>query len=131
MTRSRAAGTPPALAAAALVRGRLMELLAGHLLPAAECDNAFVAGVFSLLDVLLDLPLDRALQPLALPQPVADALLRRTGVLAPFLELTQACEHGDGDAFARAAAQLHLSSHDINWAHLQALAWAEELAAAW
>lgn len=131
MTRTRAAWTPPALATAALVRGRLMELLAAELLPQQDCDNAFVTGVFSLVDRLLDMPLAEALAPLALPTPVADALLRRRGLLVPFLALTEACESGDEAAFAAAADELQLSSHQINWAHLQALAWAEELAAAW
>lgn len=131
MTRARAGGTAPAAASAAMVRGRLMELLAAELLPPQDCDNAFVTGVFSLLDVLLDLPLPRALDAIALPQSVADALLHRRGLYAPFLALTEACESGDEDAFAQAAQTLHLTSHQVNWAHLQALAWAEELAAAW
>jgi hypothetical protein len=56
-----------------------------------------------------------------------DALLRRTGVFAPFLDLTIACESGDEVAFANAAEALHLSNRQVNWAHLQALTWAESL----
>jgi EAL and modified HD-GYP domain-containing signal transduction protein len=63
----------------------------------------------------------------SLPANVTDALLHRTGPLAPFLELTEACETGDDAAFARAATTLGLGSAQINWAHLQALAWAETL----
>jgi EAL and modified HD-GYP domain-containing signal transduction protein len=48
MTTSRAPGVPSAVANMAVVRGRLMELLAAELLPPEECDNAFVTGVFSL-----------------------------------------------------------------------------------
>lgn len=131
LATARAAGTAPAVASAAMVRGRLMELLAAELLPPAECDNAFVTGVFSLLDVLLDMPLAHALDAVALPEPVADALLRQRGLLAPFLKLTIACESSDDTAFAEAAHALHLDSHVINWSHLQALAWAEELASTW
>ena len=131
LTVSRVAGTAPAVASAAMVRGRLMELLAAELLSASDCDNAFVVGLFSLLDVMLDMPLADALESIALPEDVADALLRREGLLVPFLALTQACESGDEASFATAAEQLQLSNHQINWAHLQALAWAEELAAAW
>ena len=54
-------------------------------------------------------------------------LLRRTGVFAPFLDLTIACESGDEAAFAKAADALHLSNRQVNWAHLQALTWAESL----
>ena len=131
LTMARGSGGAPAVATTAMVRGRLMELLAAELLAPQDCDNAFVTGVFSLLDAMLDMPMARALESLALPQPVADALLRREGMLAPFLALTEACESGDDAAFAEAADQLQLSSHQVNWAHLQALAWAEELAQGW
>ena len=35
----------------------------------------------------------------------------------------------DDAAFARAAEALHLSNRQVNWAHLQALTWAESLSA--
>ena len=127
LTTSRAGGTPPAVGTTAVVRGRLMELLAAELLPPEECDNAFVVGVFSLLDTMLGMPLEKALESVALPQPVLDALLHGTGVFAPFLELTKACESGDEAAFARNTEALHLSNRQVNWAHLQALAWADGL----
>ena len=127
LTTSRAGGTPPAVGSTAVVRGRLMELLAAELLPPEECDNAFVVGVFSLLDTMLGMPLEDALASVALPQPVLDALLHGTGVFAPFLALTLACESSDDLAFAHNAEALHLSNRQVNWAHLQALSWAENL----
>lgn len=131
MAQARAPGAAPALAPVALTRGRLMELLARELLSPQDCDNAFVTGVFSLLDALLDMPMADALGSLALPEPVADALLRGQGLLAPFLVLTIACENHDDAAFARAAEELHLTGAQINWAHLQALAWADEVSTGW
>lgn len=127
MTTSRAGGSIPAVGQTAVVRGRLMELLASEMLPPDETDNAFVVGVFSLLDVMLGMPMDKALSSIALPQPALDALLEKKGVFAPFLELVLACENGDEEAFARTSEALHLSNHQVNWAHLQALAWADNL----
>lgn len=127
MTTSGSGGPPPAVGHDAVVRGRLMELLAAELLSPEECDNAFIVGLFSLLDAMLGVPLDKALQTVALPAPVVDALLRRQGVYAPFLELTEACESGNEDSFARVATALQLSSRQVNMAHLQALAWADGL----
>ncbi len=127
LTLAQAGAAPPAVGLMAIVRGRLMELLAAELLPPEECDNAFVTGVFSLLDSMLGIPLERAIGALTLPEPVGNALLRRTGALAPILELTIACEAADDVNFARLANELVLSNHQINWAHLQALAWAESM----
>ncbi len=76
---------------------------------------------------MLGIPLDKALESISLPETVLDALLHHTGVLAPFLELTKACESANDEVFARTATALRLTSQQVNWAHLQALAWAETL----
>jgi EAL and modified HD-GYP domain-containing signal transduction protein len=130
MTTSQASGGSPAVGQAAIVRGRLMELLAAELLPPEECDNAFVVGIFSLLDTMVGLPLKQVLDSISLPQTVTDALLNGTGLLAPFLKLTLACENVDDAAFAEYTNALQLTDHQVNWAHLQALAWAESLTTA-
>jgi c-di-GMP-related signal transduction protein len=130
LTTSRNSGSAPAIGSTAVVRGRLMELLASELLSPEECDNAFVVGVFSLLDAMLGIPLEKALESVALPQTVVDALLHGTGVYAPFLALTKACESGDEAAFALNTELLQLSGRQVNMAHLEALAWAENLEAA-
>lgn len=127
LTMSRAGGVPPAVGMTAIVRGRLMELLAAELLPPEECDNAFVTGVFSLLDTMLGIPMEKAVTAVSLPESITDALLHNKGPLAPFLQLTIACEAADDAAFARLAESLTLTNHQVNWAHLQALAWAETL----
>lgn len=85
--------------------------------------------MFSLLDAMLGIPLEEALESVALPEPVLDALLNHKGVFAPFLALTKACESGDDAAFAYNTELLHLSNHQVNMAHLQALAWADSLGA--
>jgi EAL and modified HD-GYP domain-containing signal transduction protein len=127
MTTSNVSGCAPAVGHAAIVRGRLMELLAAELLEPEECDNAFVVGIFSLLDTMVGLPLDKVLESISLPENVTEALLHRTGPLAPFLKLTLACEDVDDLAFAENAVALQLTGHQVNWAHLQALAWAEQI----
>lgn len=127
LTSSKAGETPPAVGTTAVVRGRLMELLAIELLPIEQSDDAFVVGIFSLLDTMLGISMADAMAILTLPEDVTLALLHDTGPFAPLLALTIACETGDDAAFAKAAQGLNLSNNQINWAHLQALAWAETL----
>lgn len=127
LTLSREGGVPPAVGQMAIVRGRLMELLAAELLPPDERDNAFVTGVFSLLDTMLGIPMEKALGAVSLPDAITDALLHQKGPMAPILALTVACETVDDANFARLAHELTLTNHQINWAHLQALAWAETM----
>ncbi|KQP22594.1 EAL and HDOD domain-containing protein [Pseudorhodoferax sp. Leaf267] len=127
LTASRAGGAPPVVGSTAVVRGRLMELLAAESMGPEECDSAFVVGVFSLLDAMLGIPMDRAVELLSLPRPIVDALLHGTGPFGELLALARSCEAGDDPNFRRAAASLHLSDRQINLAHLDALAWADAL----
>ncbi|QNP60846.1 EAL and HDOD domain-containing protein [Paenacidovorax monticola] len=127
LTASRSGGVPSSVGQTAVVRGRLMELLALESMSQEEADQAFVAGIFSMLDVMLGMPMESALGLLSVPEPVAAALLRREGVLGELIALAEACESSDDAVFDRAAATLHLSSQQINWAHLQALAWADHV----
>lgn len=127
LTVSRAGGTPSSVGHTAVVRGRLMELLALESVPSEEADQAFVVGIFSMLDTMLSMPMESALGLLHVPPPVAAALLRREGFLGELLQLAEACESSDDAVFDRAASVLHLSSQQINMAHLQALAWADHV----
>ncbi|SDM19418.1 EAL and modified HD-GYP domain-containing signal transduction protein [Oryzisolibacter propanilivorax] len=125
LTAVRNSSTPPALGQTAVVRARLMELLARQLQAPEDGDEAFVIGLFSMLDQMLGLPLAEAVALLNLPLPVTDALLLRQGPLGRLLALAEACEHGDAEAFNRLAASLALDQARVNAAHLQALAWAD------
>ena len=128
MTTANATDAPPAVGATAVVRGRLMELLAQLAIPTEDTDNAFVVGIFSLLDTMLGIPMEQALQGISLPVAVCDVLLQRRGSLLPLLELTLACERADGAQLLRNAQLLGLGLRQISAAHLQAMAWAETLA---
>ena len=129
LTATKPGGAPAAVGGTAVVRGRLMELLAieSGALSADECDSAFVVGVFSLLDAMLGITMEDAMHAISLPNSVVEVLLHKKGVYAPLLELTMACESGNEEVFARVATELKLSNRQVNWSHLQALAWAETL----
>lgn len=132
LTTSRSGGTPAAAGQAAVVRGRMMELLAVQSGQTADVANqAFMVGLFSLLDTLLDMPLASALELMDLPAASQAALLRHEGVLGGLLALVQTFEGGGGGgggglgAAAQAAcAAQHLNCQQLGAAHTQALIWA-------
>ena len=129
LTASRHSGVPSSVGQTAVVRGRLMELLAQESMGAEQADEAFVTGIFSLLDVMLGISMQDAINLLAVPDAVAADLLQRSGPLGELLSLAEACESSNDAMFDRAAATLHLTSPQINMAHLQALAWADHVSA--
>lgn len=109
-----------------LVRGRLAELLGREHVPAADRDGLFIVGVFSMLDALMNAPMETVLQQFKLSPQVSDALLRREGIYAPFLELAIACEEFDQERIEKLAAACKLDADKVNLAHIKALIWAEE-----
>jgi c-di-GMP-related signal transduction protein len=117
-------GYSPVLMDTAVVRGRLTELLGLSKLPKGEGENLFVAGMFSLLDRLLGLPMQQVLETIPLPAEVVRALLRREGVYGPYLALAEACELSS-NLVGALAGSLDLSPLEVNKAHLSALAWAQ------
>jgi EAL and modified HD-GYP domain-containing signal transduction protein len=125
LTASRGSGGAAVIGQTAVVRGRMMELMGAGSLTPEECDHAFVAGIFSLLDDMLSVTMGEALNLLTLPQPVTDAILHGTGVLGRMLALARAAEASDDAAFASIAIELGYDSHHINMAHLEALVWAD------
>jgi EAL and modified HD-GYP domain-containing signal transduction protein len=119
--------TPPALMKTAITRGRLTELLGQDLVDRSERDNLFIVGIFSLLDAMLEMPMDEVLEKLTLPENIADALIRREGIYGPFLALAEACESADIGRITELATALTIEPAKVNEAHLKALAWVEEL----
>ncbi|MBU2289445.1 MAG: HDOD domain-containing protein, partial [Gammaproteobacteria bacterium] len=88
----------PAAGTLAIVRGRMMELLAAKSLQPAEVDLAFITGMFSMLDTLLCVPMAQALAMVELPASVADAILRGDGPFARYLAMARICESADEGA---------------------------------
>lgn len=67
----------------ALVRGRVAEQLAGRALFAKARDEIFVAGLFSLLDLVMHMPMEQVLKQISLPAEITEAILANKGPSRP------------------------------------------------
>ncbi|MDP2831814.1 MAG: EAL domain-containing protein [Pseudomonadota bacterium] len=119
--------TAPTLARTAITRGRLCELLGKQSLPRNDQDNLFIVGVFSLLPALLEITMEQLLERVVIPESFADALLQRSGLYGPFLALAEAVESGEPQRLEDLGTSLMLTPDRVNEAHMQALAWVEQL----
>jgi EAL and modified HD-GYP domain-containing signal transduction protein len=89
-------GKPQELTILAMMRAKLCELLArahGESRP----EKYFMIGLFSVLDALLDAPMEKVLLHLPLAAEASDALLFRSGTLGSFLQCVIAHERGQWD----------------------------------
>ncbi|RZI42116.1 HDOD domain-containing protein [Herbaspirillum sp. HC18] len=119
-------GYSPVLMQTAVIRGRFAELLGSTFLPKNEAENLFVAGMFSLLDKLLGVPMEDVLEKIQLSESVTQALLSREGIYGPFLALAEACEL-NSPKLESMAVSLCISAKQVNQAQMSALAWAQTL----
>lgn len=117
----------PALMQTAIARGRFMEEIGAGFFDAAEHDNLFITGAFSLLHTLLGTSIQTLLEEMNLPPRVSEALLYGQGDFAPFLHLAQCCESFDPKALQAAVDQLHLGCEQVNRAQLVGLGFADSL----
>ncbi|PKO25458.1 MAG: diguanylate phosphodiesterase [Betaproteobacteria bacterium HGW-Betaproteobacteria-8] len=119
--------TSPALMKTSVSRGRLTELLGSGYFDKHGLDNLFIVGVFSMLDIILEMPMDKVLEKVQLPDSITEALLTREGVYGPFLQLAEACEAADHERIIALANLLQLDPNSVNDCHIAALSWVEEL----
>ena len=115
----------------ALVRARLMELLAAQVQPRLPGDALFLTGLLSCLDRLLRKPLPEALAGIALSPEVRQALLERQGPYLALLALAEAGTAFDLEQLAQSAAACQLAPDSVNRALLAATAWASEVSEDW
>ncbi len=105
---------PSELMITALMRARFCELVVAKGKNAHP--GAFTVGLFSLLDAMMDRPLDESFKELHLADEIEAALLRGEGELGRSLSIARAYEHFDWDQIVRLAPnQSDLSSHLSDW----------------
>ncbi|WP_025916158.1 EAL and HDOD domain-containing protein [Herminiimonas sp. CN] len=126
LATSTTTGFSPVLLEAAIVRGRLAEMLGQKVMPKSDAETLFVVGMFSLLDRLLCIPMEEVLAKIQVSRAVSDAILSRTGIYGSFLALAEACEL-NATLVAALASPHHFTAEDINNSHLSALAWVKNL----
>ncbi len=73
------------------------------------------------------MPMSEVLDNMLLPEEVREALLERRGLFGTVLQLIEACEDPQMTQVQALSEQLGLSANEINQAHVNALAWVEEL----
>jgi EAL and modified HD-GYP domain-containing signal transduction protein len=82
--------------------------------------------MFSMLDVLMQMPMEEIVVRMALGHDVRNALLRREGPLAPTLGLAVAYDSADWNEARAAADAVGVPLDQIAVLYADALAWARE-----
>jgi EAL and modified HD-GYP domain-containing signal transduction protein len=124
-------GRPAELTAQVLLRGRFCETIAGALGLSADADP-FLVGMFSLIDAILQRPLEGILNDLNIGQNVRAALLEppsESNLLGHVLQIVRAYETGNWGLAAAAVNAFGAPVSKINSCYLESVTWVDTMMA--
>lgn len=117
---------PKELTRIAIIRARFCELIAKKILP-AQCEAAFIVGLFSLLDAMLDKPLAEVIANLSLADDVVLALTaEKPNLLQYILHTVKAYETGSWFKTKKAAEMINVNDDALADIYQNALLWANK-----
>ncbi|ESP94428.1 MULTISPECIES: EAL and HDOD domain-containing protein [Pseudoalteromonas] len=124
MTAHVAETKPTELTRLSIVRSRFCELLSRQVAPSLT-SMSFLTGLFSLLDAILDKPMDVVVERLPFPELLRDALVGEPNTLFYILNIVKAYESGSWWAMQEACTMLNISDENLPEFHAQAVSWAD------
>ncbi len=110
-------------------RARLMELLAKKIETYQPnfSDQAFMVGMLSLADVVMQCSLEEVFQEIGLSEELQQAILEHEGTFGQLLHLAKVVEAGDFDAAEQEISKLGISSDDLLEIQLETMSWSNDL----
>ncbi|MBX7119486.1 MAG: HDOD domain-containing protein [Gemmatimonadaceae bacterium] len=113
----------------ALERARFAELVA-EATDRRRAPSAFFAGLLSLLDAVLGVPMDEIIAMVSVTDEVQLALLDRLGPLAPPILIAEASELALWESAAKQAEEIGLSTEKLGQIGIEAARWARSIRSA-
>ena len=99
-----------------------MALIGGY---REHSESLFLLGLFSLLEAMLDRPMDAIVAHLPLEDDIKDALCGRTNRYTPWIKLARAIEDSDWTAVGHWAQELKLPPGSVSESYRESFTWAD------
>jgi c-di-GMP-related signal transduction protein len=118
---------PLELTKLSIVRAKYAELIADSLKREELSEQAYMVGLFSVIDAMLDMPMAEALDGLSLSSSISDALIYNKGSLALIFNLVLAYEQGNWELVDNIIDAIHLDEKHLYDLYKAAIDWAGEV----
>jgi EAL and modified HD-GYP domain-containing signal transduction protein len=115
---------PPALVSLAAVRARFCEFLAHELGNKADADSAFLCGLMSLIDAVMNEPIETIFLKLPIDRAIKDAIKGDESEIGTILKLAVAYENGEWRQVEEHARQLNIEELTLGSNYRNAIYWA-------
>ena len=127
VTKELCADKPNEITRFSLLRAKFAENLAPVFNQAMQAQELFLMGLFSTIDIMLDKPLEEALDMVQVSKNIRDALLNHDGLLYPVLHFMLEYENAAWTEVFRILVVEDIDMDDTYRAYLDALKWYREL----
>jgi EAL and modified HD-GYP domain-containing signal transduction protein len=119
-------GKPSELINAAMTRAKFCDLMASEIKSPLDSSIAFLTGLLSLIDAIVDEDLAHILTKLPLAQEIKDTLLTRKGDMAALIMLLEFIERAEWSKTNVVMTKLGLTKASVLKSYNEAIAWADE-----
>jgi len=118
---------PDELIILSLIRARFAELLAPEVGLRERSSDLFLMGMFSMIDALMDKPLQEIIDEIPVADDVKDALLGNVNPLREIYDVIIAYERGEWDVLAEKTARLDVPESEVSRLYITALQWVQQI----
>ncbi|MCR5054254.1 MAG: HDOD domain-containing protein [Lachnospiraceae bacterium] len=127
VTKELCADKPSEITRLSLIRAKFAENLAPAFEMAPQSSELFLMGLFSVLDIILDRPMEEALESVSVSKQISDALLSDSGQFSEVLDFFKAYEVASWQEVSRIMVLKDFSMDWIYRAYLESLQWYRDL----
>ncbi len=118
-----AKGKPGELIRMACIRGKFCELIGDIVEEQVKPAELFTLGMFSLIDAILDQPMDKVMKELPLENDIKTALVQRKGRLVGYLFLAETYEKAQWDQMQKIGQVMSIPEDKLPELYRQACEW--------
>jgi len=118
---------PSEITRLSLIRAKFAENLASAFELGVKSGALFITGLFSLLDVILQMPLEKAIDEVAASGEIRDALVGKKGPLSEVMKLIFAYEHADWHNTSLIMVRNGIDIEELTGAFFDSLVWYRQL----
>lgn len=127
VTNELCSDRPSEITRLSLLRAKFAENLAPLYEMAGQSSELFLMGLFSVLDVILDKPMEEALKMVKVSKDIQKALIDHTGEMAEVLDFVLQYEVANWQEVSRLMVLKNIDMNDVYEAYTDSLKWYREL----
>lgn len=127
VTHKLYADKPNEITRLSLLRAKFAEKLAPTFEIAPQASEVFLMGLFSVLDLILECPMQEALKMIRVSKDISEALINRVGKFAPLLEFIIQYESANWQEVSRLMVLQNIDLQPVYDAYIESLQWYRDL----